>query len=73
MEPDSNGRMDYGSNRQVTLHPCAALDHLMRGFNTQGDAHFKLGANTKDTVPSYLLAVLEEWTNIVRRYRLVRI
>jgi len=35
-------------------------------------AHLKLGADTKDKVPSYLLAVLEERTNVVRRYRLVR-
>jgi len=31
--------MDDGSNRRVTPHPCATLDHLMRGFNMQGDAH----------------------------------
>ena len=42
---DSNGRISsltkaHGScNRRVTPHPCTTLDHLMRGFNMQGEAH----------------------------------
>ena len=42
---DSNGRISsltkaHGScNRRVTPHPCTTLDHLMKGFNMQGDAH----------------------------------